>query len=661
MFQLLTSRIKESLGQALNLPDASQLPDIAIETPPNLSLGEVALPLAFTLAKQLRRAPRAIAQELVPQLQLIPMVSRVEVAGAGYLNLYLNRTSWTVQLLQSSSASRFGLETAAADPTEKLIIEHTNINPNKAAHIGHLRNAVLGDSFVRVLRFLGHTVEVQNYLDNTGVQVADVVVGFKELAGISPEQVLASGIPFDYFCWDLYARVTHFLAEDSSRAKLRQDALQEIESGIGETARIAEFVALHNVKAHLATMNRLQIKYDLLPRESDILHMHFWENAFSKLKASGAIHLASEGKNSGCWIMKRQGDRGSIPDEGEEAEEKVIVRSNGTVTYVGKDIAYQLWKLGLLGLEFKYHRFLQYQDGHQLWASTSDPDQADPGSPAFGHAKKVYNVIDQRQSYLQDIVVDGLRALGFHEQAENSVHFSYEMVALSPRCCAELGFELSEQDRQRQHVEVSGRKGLGVKADDLLNRMEALALDEVKTRHQVSEQEARQIASLISTAALRYFMLKYTRNSIIAFDFEDALSFDGETGPYLQYSVVRANNIFRKIEAAEPDCLGEVLRFAETANLGPWLNEADDIWELILLCSRLPDVARQVRQTMELSILAKYAFNLAQKFNFFYHRHRIISESDRSRRLFLLLVVEIYRRQMTQTLLLLGIEIPDRM
>ncbi len=656
MLQQLCQEIKQAVAGAVPQTDGQPIPDIVVETPPSVQLGDLALPAAFTLAKRLKKAPKAIAETLAEALREIPWIDKAEVAGAGYLNLKLRRGRWLTELYRSILGGEYGLFPGPPPFPGKVIVEHTNINPNKAAHIGHLRNAVIGDSFVRVMRFLGQEVEVQNYIDNTGVQVADVVVGFQNLSAITAEEVLERRpVPFDYYCWDLYARTTRWFEENPERTALRQQALQEIEHGTGETARLAELVATENVRAHLATMNRLGIRYDLLPRESDILHLHFWNWAFRQLKEKEAIQFIGQGKNAGCWIMKTDG---SGPEE--SGDEKVIVRSNGTVTYVGKDIAYQLWKFGLLGMDFHYRPFQGYDDGKPLWASCSEPQET-AAAPSFGKACRVYNVIDQRQSYLQEIVAAGLRALGFHREADNSVHFSYEMVALSPRCCADLGIELKEEDQQRSYVEVSGRKGLGVKADDLIHRLEQLAGEEVRARHSLSGEEAASIAHRIAVSALRYFLLKYTRNSIIAFDFKEALSFEGETGPYLQYSVVRANNIFRKLEEAEPGALEEIRRLDGGAALDDWLQKNDDIWEMVLMASRLPDAIRQALANLELSIPARWAFTLAQKFNLFYHRHRILSEKDRETRLFLLLIADLFRSQMTKALELLGIEVPDRM
>jgi arginyl-tRNA synthetase len=621
------------------------------ERPPKVELGELASPLAFELAKRLKRAPRQIAQEIAAALGPIEGISRVEIAGAGYLNFFFDRGAFFRATLADSATPPL----ASAD-APKAIVEHTNINPNKAAHIGHLRNAALGDTFVRLLRRAGRRVEVQNYVDNTGVQVADVIVGFEHLEHKSLDDVrrLTEMPRFDYLCWDLYARVTQFFEEDKSRLTLRSEALKAIEEGHGASAAMAEIVSTAVLRAHLKTMLRLGIEYDLLPRESEILHLKFWEAAFEQLKQRGAIHVAESGKNAGCWVMRMDEPGATESDD----DAKIIVRSNGTVTYVGKDIAYQLWKFGLLGRDFNYQSFETYLDGRALWMTTSERGAAT--HPPFGHAEHVYNVIDARQAYLQRVVVAGLRALGFDSEADRSTHFSYEIVALTPRCAAEMGYTLSDDDQKRPYVEVSGRKGLGVKADDLLDRLEAAARAEVDSRHgETPEAERAAIARAVAIGALRYFLLRFTRSTIIAFDFKDALSFEGETGPYCQYAVVRIRNIFRKLEEQNASGTPAAAPMGATGDVETMLE--NDVWELILLADSLETQIEAALGAQEPAFIAKYSFQLAQAFNLFYHRHHILSEPDSTKKQFLLDTAALVERKLVAALDILGIEAPEKM
>jgi arginyl-tRNA synthetase len=622
---------------------------VAVEQPKQSDFGELAIPAAFQLAKLLKQAPKKIAAELIDEIGPISGVASMEMAGNGYINLRFDRAAYATGLLQ-------GEEVAEVSSAGKIIVEHTNINPNKAAHIGHLRNAVLGDTFVRMLRANGEHVEVQNYIDNTGVQVADVVVGFHFLEKKSLEEVRALvGDPtmrFDYLCWDLYARTSQYYKDVPESMAWRTETLHAVEAGSGELAELAVLVADAIVHFHLGTMLRLGVKYDVLPRESEILHLHFWASAFDKLKSSGAIFLESEGKNAGCWVMPAS----AFSTDSESEDSKVIVRSNGIVTYVGKDIAYQLWKFGLLGKDFFYKPLMTYPDGHELWVTTADAAEAVKGAE-FGRGRRVYNVIDVRQSYLQDVVVAGLKALGAKEQADESVHFSYEMVALSPRCCVELGIALSEEDKKRPYIEVSGRKGLGVKADDLIDRLIETMLREVDSRHaDASVEERKQVATQIAIGALRYFLLKFTRSTVIAFDFQEALSFEGEAGPYVQYAAVRARNISRKLEE-RGEKMPDFDALLTPQALGRQL-ASEDFWQVLLATSKSDAVVERAVAAGEPSHLARYAFQLAQAFNNFYHQYPILSEQDAEKKAFLLWMTEFFRTQLESTLAILGIEVP---
>ncbi len=665
MLQSLIDRIKAGLTEHVRERYGVSLSQVVAEQPPRVELGDLAFPFCFELAKHLRRAPRQIAAEIVQDLPDLPGVAKVEVAGPGYLNCFLKRDDLFRRLLQppTDRPSRPG--------PAKVIVEHTNINPNKAAHIGHLRNAVLGDTFARLLRWVGERVEVQNYIDDTGVQVADVVVGFKYLEEKTLEEIQALPGRFDYYCWDLYARVSSFYEAAPENLELRGRTLREIEEGEGDTAGIARYVSRTIVRSHLATMGRIGVAYDLLPRESDILHLNFWSHAFQLLKDAKAIHYETEGRNRGCWVMRAedsgpQGQAGSSGSSGDSRheEDKIIVRSNGTVTYVGKDIAYQLWKLGLLGMDFFYRPFHAYPDGHRVMMTDSSANR-DVRNPDFGRGERVYNVIDSRQSYLQNIVVAGLRALGFHRQADRSTHFSYEMVGLSPACCQDLGIRLSEEDRRRPYLEVSGRKGQGVKADDLIDRLLEKSAAEVQARHpQLPAGEVEAIAHSIAVGALRYFLLKYTRNSIIAFDFREALSFEGETGPYLQYTVVRINSIFRKVEELDTRFdRRSLLELIDQPEAAAFLRQSisNDFWSLIYLAAQLETQVGVAIQTCEPAGVARYLFNLAQALNHFYHRHRIKDEPDPLRKGFYLALITLLRDQLQEGMDLLGISVPERM
>ena len=676
MYRHLERRLAQHIRDFLRRSYGIDIERIVIEQPPNVKFGEYALPLAFELAKKLRKAPRRIAEEIVAGIGPIEDFEKFEVAGTGYINARVNRAALALAVARDE-------EPRTDVPSGKILVEHSSINPNKAAHIGHLRNAILGDTFVRLLQYAGRKVDVQNYIDNTGVQVADVVVGFQHLEkkSLSEIEQLTRRPRFDYYCWDLYARTSQWYEQSPENKKIRLRTLHELEQGGNETSAVAELISTAVLRRHLETMDRLDIEYDFLPRESEILHLRFWDAAFEKLRAAGVLYFETEGKNKGCWVMRRAGTLKPLTTEGTgnteestegitEEDQKVIVRSNGTVGYVGKDIAYHMWKFGLLGKDFGYRKFFIYPNQHQCWISA---EQGEQDHPHFGDVAEIYNVIDARQSEAQNTVIEALRGLGYNEQADHYTHFSYEMVALTPRCAAELGYELSEDERARSYIEVSGRRGFGVKADDLIDKLIASAQKEVDSRHAELDDSARQkISKQIAIGALRYFMLKYTKQSVIAFDFKDALSFEGETGPYAQYAVVRAANIFRK-GGMDPDTFAKKLGSNISSDeLSKFLagkddkdkdkvSDADELWELWLAASKTAYLVDQCIVTTEPAYLAKHVFQLAQLFNTFYHRHPILAEADEQRKKFLLATAAVVRRELIRALGVMGIEVPPVM
>ncbi len=640
--ETLKTRVLTMFGHAIDR--------LVLQAPPKLNMGDLATPVALELAKALKRKPREIAEQLSNGMHLPLFVERVTVEGAGYLNFHFDRGAFTAQ--------HFRNVMAAPPPTgTRVIVEHTNINPNKAAHIGHLRNAVLGDTYVRCAKWLGDHVETQNYIDDTGVQVADVVVAFERLEKKSyadVQRLIETTERFDYLCWDVYSKMAQYYADHPEAQEWRKETLHKVEKQEGETAQLAALIARNIVHRHLKTMLRLDIRYDLLPKESDIIHAHFWDRAFELLKQSGAVVYEEEGKSKGCWVMKLEE---SEQFAGMNEPDKILVRSNGTVTYTGKDIAYQLWKLGMLDRTFEYKKF-EPNAGYLVWETTHG-GAGDPSAPKFGGAKRVVNVIDTRQAYLQKVVKEGVRQLGHVQEAENSIHYSYEMVALTPSTAKELGMEISDEDAKRAYVEMSGRKGFGVKADDLLDELERKAIDAVKTNAtELDDATANEIGRQVAVAALRYFMLRFGRNKVIAFDLNEALKFEGDSGPYLQYSTVRVQNIFRKMKERGVD---PMLTGNAVDNLTLHQGLTDEMWELVRLSAELPAAIRRAVEGLEMSVVTQYLLDLAQKFNSFYHKYPILNEKDDAERQRRAVCAEVFRKTMVGALDLLGIPVPERM
>jgi arginyl-tRNA synthetase len=649
--------IKEEIAATLQriLQQLFGLEDYAVPGAqyPEPSMGDLSFTLCFPLAKILKKSPKAIAEQIVGAFPAthFPEISLVEVGGNGYVNFRLNHTALARALLQNPVSP-------VIPRGEKAIVEHTSINPNKAAHVGHLRNACLGDALVRLLRFAGWTVDIQNYIDDTGVQLADAVVGYQRLGKTAGDLKAITGRP-DYYFWDLYAETHQWIEQAKENKEPRDHVLRAMEEREEPIFSLSQSIANLMIHCHLQTMRRLGIEYRLLIRESDILGMKFWQRTFDLLKQKGAVTLVEEGKNKGCWVMKLEGSEGF---EDYENADKVIVRSNGVVTYVGKDIAYQLWKFGLLDIDFKYCKFDTNTDGSPVWSTATT--HGDPEAPRFGSAAIVYNVIDQRQSYLQKVVAEGVRALGYPQQAQNSIHFAYEMVALSPKTAKQLGFVLSQEDQERSFVEMSGRKGLGVKGDDLIERLEQVALERTREQYkELDETEQRSIAAAIAAGALRYFMIRYTRNTLITFDFDEALSPEGETGVYLQYSLVRAASILRKLQEAGLglDTISREELLDLMSDLQAQTQEAADSWNILYAILKVPDIVEKALTTLEISFFAKHAYELAKAFNNYYHKYNMLHEPEERLRKLRIGILKMFLEGMQTCLDLLGIPLPARM
>lgn len=635
-------RLQQELGRAIValLAGAYDLSGVepAFTLPAERRFGDLSTNLAFTLARQAGIKPFQAASDIAARLQgRLPAVEEVRVAGGGFLNFFLRRDEFFRALRAAPAPLPRG---------QKVIVEHTSINPNKSAHIGHLRNSCLGDTLARCCRFLGYEVEVQNYVDDTGVQVADVVWGLLRHRRLDLEAIRR--IPdLAAYLWDLYAEVNRLFAENEEFAAQRREVHKRIEDKAEPEYGACQLVAGQVLLDHIRTMERLGIRYDLLARESDVIALDFFKAAAAELSARGVMAPSRDPEKQGCLVIHYE----------REKIEKIIVRSNGTITYVGKDIAYNLWKFDLLGRDFHYRPFHAYADGRPIAITAAAAGAALPGAGRFGRGQRAYNVIDVRQSYLQNLIGQVLGQLGHAEAAANFVHFSYEMVALTPACVREMGLALEAGEEGKPYVEVSGRKGRAVKADDLIDRLEEKSLREVRARNAgLPEAEAARLARLIAVAALRYFMVKFNLNTVIAFDFKEALSFEGDSGPYLQYAAVRLNSILKKAAAADLEAA------ARAGSLEPLAGEERaPYWELLLHLSLLEAQVEFSLQNHDLASLAAYAYGLCQKFNHYYHLFPVLSEPDGARRALRLALALLFKERIETILSLLGIEIPERM
>jgi len=633
----LQEKIKNAMVAVLRESfDLSQT-ELTFSQPAERKFGDLSTTLAFALAKKTQSKPFLVAGELAAKLTgKLDAIEEIRVAGGGFLNFYLRRDDYLKYLWQN-------LEKPLPAKGEKVIVEHTSINPNKSAHIGHLRNSCLGDILARSCRFLGYEVEVQNYIDDTGIQVADVVWGLlhyqkMDLDGIKKISGLAA------YLWDLYAEVNQLFAGNDDLARQRRDVHKKIEEKIDPEYQACRYIAEQVLLDHIRTMEQIGIHYDLLARESDVIALDFFKAAAAEMTARNVMTRSADPEKKDCLVIHY--DRENI--------EKIIVRSNGTITYVGKDIAYNLWKFNLLPRDFCYRLFHTYPDGHAIYMTQSEPARQ---TRPFGRGQKVYNVIDVRQSYLQNLIAQVLAQLGHSGPSANFIHFSYEMVALTPACVREMGLKLEAGEENKPYIEVSGRKGRAVKADELIAQLNEKSLREIQSRNPaLAEAEALPLARTIAVAALRYFMVKFNLNTVIAFDFKEALNFEGDSGPYLQYTMVRLNSILKKSTAAglEAERVPGSMQRLEA-------REKELYWEMILNLSLLETQVEFALQNHELSSLAAYAYGLCQKFNHYYHLFPVLAEKDADIRNLRLSLMRIFKNKVEKLLAVMGIAIPDRM
>lgn len=644
--KLIQDDVAKAIGKIMGIRE------IAFNIPPKREFGDFSTAVCLAQAKAQKRAPMQIAEDVKTELSKmkLPCIKEVIVTPPGYLNFKIDHPRYVKSVMDrvAKEGERFGNSNTGRG--RKVLIEHTNVNPNKAMHIGHIRNAIIGDSVVRMMEKLGYNVEACNYIDDTGVQVADVVVAMlyvdepvydgnsDDLSAIWAKYDGSQS--FDYWCWDVYSKVAmEYDANEDLKAK-RAEVLHAVEAQDSAIARFAKEVATRIVRAHLATVGRLNVYYDLLNWESDIFLRGFWKTAFASLKEAGVIVYETVGPNTGCWVVKF--GRGVFKtDEGIKSEDKVLVRSNGTVTYTGKDIAYQMWKFGVLGSDFLYKLWGVQPNGEELWTTSLEGEDID----RFGRAEKVINVIDVRQSYPQQIVYDCLKKLGFKKEARNSIHLDYEVVVLSNAAAAELGVAIDSEETGTQAM--SGRKGVGVKGDDLIDAMVKRLSEKVKSQ---------QNAHILAAAAIRYFMSRFSTGKMIVFDFDEALRTTGDTGVYCQYAHARACSILKK--AQDNGVSGSSFSKAPVPKRITLPEE-----NLIKKIAELPHMVRKAGQELSPAPLAHYAFDLATLFTDFYEtpdpeaekQVPFIKIEDPTLRSYRLGLVDTFRQTMSNCLDALGI------
>jgi len=599
---------------------------IMTEHPARSEFGDYSSNIAMQLAKILRKPPLQIAQTLQQRIQeqgsVQDLFRQVAVAPPGYLNFYVNWSLWT-ELEGTPAVAQTGKR--EGKPL-KVLVEHTSINPNKAAHVGHLRNSCIGDSLSRMLRYAGYQVEVHNYIDDLGNQLADTVVG---LLHTRTEQPFAR---FGDFCWETYAKVNQAFKESPTLLDERVKVLHALEEGASNLAWVGELVAERIVREQLEEMMQFGIGYDVLVWESSIVKAGFWQDVFVLLQETGMFHKETEGKLAGCWVLKQAPDGGGAVENADYQADKVLVRSNGILTYTAKDIAYHLWKFGILPNDFVYQ---QWSEG--LWSTASSGSEK-----AIGRADCVINVIDHRQEYPQAMVKLALSVLGYEEQASQLRHVSYGVVSLSPDTAEGLGIDVSDG---KAAYAMSGRQGIGIKVADLLTRMEGV-IDAKRSR------EAGISSKAIAAAAIRYYLLKYQLQTEVVFDLQQATEVTGNSGVYLLYAYTRANSILEKA-AVQPELQ------ALARKLDPTLL-AEQENQLLRQIAYWPETLEAAVEQLAPSLICHYAFELASLFNHFYSACPVL-KGDAGSIAHRLWITQRYKETLHQALEVLGLPTPERM
>jgi arginyl-tRNA synthetase len=604
--------------------------EVDVSLPPNDSYGDLASAVPIRLAKRTGKKPGDLAVELASKAMELAKKSKyigaVSPHRSGYLNFSLNHPRFITDSINAIASGDLG---ATKEKGERVAIEHTNVNPNKALHIGHARNLVLGDSLVRVMRYLGQQVQALNYVDDSGAQVADLIVGFKFL-GLSDEA--PPGVKYDIYCGDsVYTQVTREYEKDPSLKGKQSIVLKEIEKGTGEMADYTRTIVKKILAAQLSTCWRMGATYDLLNWESQLVHSGMWEKIFESLKKMGYVKFQKEGENKGCWV---------IPDP-ETGEEKVVVRSDGTVVYVAKDIPYAAWKIGLIGDPFGYEVYSKDQPEGILYSTTLGGNKL---KTHFGGADLAVSVIDTRQSYLQRIVAKVLEK--FREgSSRRYLHRSYEVVSLSKKTASQLGFEI-----EGEFVHMSGRKGLYVNADTMLERLKEKAKVETRKRNlSESDEWVGAVAEAVAVSALRYELLKQDPDKMIVFDIDEALQFQGDTGPYLLYTYARARRILDKTggkPGVDPASASKMTKPQET--------------RLAKKMSMLDISASTAGEFLSPKEIARFAHELAVTFNDFYESVPVNQEQDPQLRDARLALVDAASRVLAESMRLMGVPVRDR-
>ena len=625
-FQSIIDEVRNNLNKILSEMYITEI-DFSVE-PAKPGFGDVSSNISFLLAKQLKKSPRDIAQLFSENYEKYhhTLVSKSEAHPSGYLNFFANWEKLNQLILSESNLNTFGFVELGKQST--IVVEHTSVNPNKALHIGHIRNIIIGDTISRILKKADYKVNVLNYVDDSGLQVADILVGFTHFGF---EQESPDGKKFDHYCGDdVYVKTTQKYEEDSSLEDIRKNILKDLEDETSETAKLADVVTRKVLSNQLETCWNLSVHYDCLNFESQIIRSGLWAKIFEKLKEMKLIEFENDGKNAKCWVIRGDGTE----------EDKVIVRSNGTATYIAKDIPYAAWKLGLLEDPFYYEPYPKDQPNSQkLFQTTLNSD----GTKENFSGSKVITVIDSRQARLQKII---MQLMGkFKSIPDAYVHLGYESVTLSSETAKTLGLETDGKQAQ-----MSGRKGLYVSADSVYDLLKERTIQETSKRHpEIDSSEIQNIAHSISVGTLRYEMIKQDLDKMITFDLTKSLSLEGDTAPYIQYTFARASRILEKSERTPSIDVDFSLLSSK-----PELN-------LVKTIGLFGIAVHDAANNLSPKVIARYSHDLAVSFNSFYEHTKVLGIGDEKLENARLCLVNSFKITLEKSLDLLGIVAPNKM
>ncbi len=634
VFRRLIAQVRKSVVEAAK---ANEFPSVKFEVvePPKPQFGDLSVNIAFLLSSKTKQDPMEIAQRISNKISLRgrDLILKFQPARPGYINFWANQEELAFQTLEKAVLEEeYGKINIGRG--RRVVIEHTSVNPNKALHYGHLRNVVLGDSVKRILKFTGNDVQVLNYIDDSGAQVADVIVGFR-YAGFPVEP--PSQEKYDHYCGDtVYVKVNELYRSRPDLVHRQREVLKALENPDSQIAKFTRELTRRIVREQLKTCWRIGARYDCLNFETHIIGSSLWAEVFGRMKRKRIAIFEKQGKYVGCWIVKVKGE--------EEGEEKVLVRSDGTATYVAKDIPYAGWKLGLIPDKFGYQKFVEQPDGSTLWATTAKGSSG--RHPRFGRADLAITITDVKQKRLQRIVSYVLDKLAGAKAAKSYVHLAYELVSLSAETARTLGIEVGEEE----FLHMAGRKGIYINADDVLDALYKKTYEETRSRNPTETNAWLELTSQkVAVAAVRFGLLKQDLDKMITFDLLESLKLEGETGPYIQYAHARASNILQK-SGVQP---------AVTRESVSSLNDELE-GDLLKKIAKFDLIVEEAAINFAPKALARYLYSLSTSFNSFYEKKPVIQEKNENTRLARLGLVKAFQNTCRIGSSLLGIEAPER-